>query len=95
MDPKDVKLPPWLNVQGQHVNVNCFAINHLPEEWERHRGKYVAWTMDGTRVLASADTMKEVIAEADRLGLARDECVFDYVPTRDEELQPSIGLIQS
>jgi hypothetical protein len=92
VNPNDVKLPPWL--EGQHVNIDCFAINHPEEEWERHRGKYVAWTMDGTRILTSADTMKGVIEEADRLGLSRADCVFDYIPTADDLSVLRTGLVQ-
>ena len=56
-----------------------FALNHPLEELKRHRGKYVAWSMDGTQVLASGATHRELYDEVDRLKLGGDDCVLDYI----------------
>jgi hypothetical protein len=66
-------------VHGKGVRYN-FALNHPAEEEIRHRGRYVAWSMDGTRVLASGATMKELFDEVHRLNLRGDDCVIDRVP---------------
>jgi hypothetical protein len=60
--------------------VDNFFVNHPAEELMRHRGRFVAWSMDGRIVLASAAGMKEAFAEARRLGLGDDEYTVEYVP---------------
>jgi hypothetical protein len=44
-------------------------------------GKHVAWSTDGTEILAHANTLAELFVEVDRLGLT--DYVADYLP-RDE-----------
>jgi hypothetical protein len=57
-----------------------FFINHPAEEIERHRGRCVAWSMDGRTVRASAATFPELFAEVRRLGLGDDDYVIDRIP---------------
>ena len=56
------------------------ALNHLPEDLIQNRGRYVAWSMDGSRVLASGATIGEMYDETHRLGLIGGEFVAEYVP---------------
>jgi hypothetical protein len=65
-------------VHGKGVRYN-FALNHLDEDLIRNRGRYVAWSMDGSRVLASGATMGEMYAETHRLGLIGDEFIAEYI----------------
>ena len=66
-------------VYGKVVRYN-FELNHPAEEERRHRGRYVAWSMDGSKILASGATMPELFAEVERLRLGGDECVIARVP---------------
>jgi hypothetical protein len=66
-------------IYGKGVRYN-FALNHLPEDLIQNRGRYVAWSMDGSRVLASGATIGEMYDETHRLGLIGGEFVAEYVP---------------
>jgi hypothetical protein len=63
-----------------HKVVDYFFVNHPAEELMRHRGRYVAWSMDGRVVLASASNMRDLFAEADRLRLEGGNYTVGYVP---------------
>jgi hypothetical protein len=65
---------------GRWEVVDSSIINHPTQELLRHRGQYVAWSMDGQRVLASAAGQEELNAEARRLGLADGNYMVEYVP---------------
>jgi len=62
------------------ISRSNFALNHPDEEMIRHRGMFVAWSMDGTKVLASAATGRELMAEVHRLNLGTDDCIIDRIP---------------
>ncbi len=66
-------------VYGKVVRYN-FALNHRDEDVIRNRGRFVAWSMDGSKVLASAATGRELMAEIDRLKLGTDDCVIERIP---------------
>ena len=71
-------------------------MNFLPEEHYRNRaqfpmgelaryyGKEVAWSLDGTKIVASGDDPREVCTVVQRAGLTSDEVVLAYVPFPDE-----------
>jgi hypothetical protein len=75
-------LPAWEvydhPVYGKVVRCNVH-LNHPAEELSRHRGRYVAWSMDGTKVLASGDTFAQMCDEVNRLGIG-EECILAHVP---------------
>jgi hypothetical protein len=79
---KNGPLPSWEvydhPIYGKVVRDN-FALNHPTEELLRHRGRYVAWSMDGSVILASASNMGDLFAEVDRLGLNGGNYTVDYV----------------
>jgi hypothetical protein len=56
-----------------------FGLNHPVEELKRHEGRYVAWSMDGRQVLASASTIPGLYDEIGRLKLGDDDCVLEYI----------------
>jgi hypothetical protein len=47
-------------------------------------GKEVAWSLDGTRVIAGGDDPRDVCAAVRQAGLKSDEVVLAYVPYPDE-----------
>ena len=68
----------------------------IPEEHYRNRarfseqelalyyGKEVAWSLDGTRIVASGDDPRQVCAAVQQAGLRSDEVVLAYVPFPEE-----------
>jgi hypothetical protein len=54
--------------------------SHPLEELLPYEGKSVAWSLDGKRILAAADTDEELYKEIDRLGLKELEYVVGGVP---------------
>jgi hypothetical protein len=66
-------------IHGKGVRYN-FALNHLDEDLARHRGQFVAWSMDGSKILASAATGPELMKEVHRLKLGTDDCVIARIP---------------
>ncbi|HJT79204.1 MAG TPA: DUF5678 domain-containing protein [Gemmataceae bacterium] len=63
------------------MDANRFTRNvssHSLEELAPYQGKHVAWTEDGTRVLAAADTLADLYKELDRRGLRH--YVIDFIP---------------
>jgi hypothetical protein len=71
-------------------------MNFIPEDHYRSRaqfptvelakfyGKEVAWSLDGTRIIASGDDPRAVCAAVQQAGLKSDEVVLAYVPYPDE-----------
>jgi hypothetical protein len=61
-------------------------LNKIPfEELLPHAGRRVAWSMDGTRVLASGHDDAELLQALAALGIQPDEVVWGYVPGEDED----------
>jgi hypothetical protein len=76
---KDLDLADRIAI-GQHMeNRNRFP----PEELEKYRGQYIAWSLDGTRIIAHADdpdTLDELIVQA---GEDLRRCVLSCLPEED------------
>jgi hypothetical protein len=53
-------------------------------ELAKHYGKEVAWSLDGTRIVASGDDPRDVWAAVQQTGLKSDEVVLAYVPYPEE-----------
>ncbi|MBX9579576.1 MAG: hypothetical protein K2X87_04640 [Gemmataceae bacterium] len=49
------------------------------DELERWAGQHVAWSWDGTTILAGAETPGELYQLLDRAGVNTSRVVFDYV----------------
>jgi hypothetical protein len=57
----------------------------FPEaELAKYYGKEVAWSLDGTRIVASGDDPRQVCIAVGQAGLKSDEVVLAYVPFPDE-----------
>ena len=57
-----------------------------PQDLEKHFGKEVAWSLDGTRIVASGDDPRDVCAAVLQSGYKSDEVVLAYVPYPDEQV---------
>lgn len=55
-------------------------------ELAKYYGKEVAWSLDGSRIIASGDDPQQVCAAVQRSGLKSDEVVLSYVPFPDKLL---------
>ena len=55
-----------------------------PGELAKHAGKYIAWSPDGTRILASDDDLEKVAAAVEDQGYDSSEIVLSSVPFPDE-----------
>jgi hypothetical protein len=57
----------------------------FPEaELAKYYGKQVAWSLDGTRIVAFGDDARQVCATVLGSGLKADEVVLAYVPYPEE-----------
>jgi hypothetical protein len=72
---------PWLDLGTFHQN-RC---NFPPEKLIPYQGKYVAWSLDGTCILASGDTEEEVDRQLAAAGIGLDQVVSSYVDRLDQE----------
>ena len=67
-----------------------------PGELAKHAGKYIAWSPDGTRILASDDDLEKVAAAVEDQGYDSSEIVLSSVPFPDEVVlggEPSLQRI--
>ncbi len=71
---------PWLDLGTYHKN-RCHV---PPAQLLPYQGKYVAWNLDGTRILASGDTQEEVDEQLSAAGIDRHQVVADYVDATDQ-----------
>jgi hypothetical protein len=55
-----------------------------PNELARYLGKYIAWSPDGTRILAGDDDLERVAAAVEDQGYDPSEIVLSSVPFPDE-----------
>ena len=56
------------------------------EELARYAGQYIAWSADGTRILASDEEPLRLMETLDGLGIDRGETVISFVPDEDGSL---------
>ena len=59
---EDAERPPG----GDVVIVNNFNLNHDPEDLVRYNGQWVAWSLDGRKVLAANKDIDALFAELDQ-----------------------------
>jgi hypothetical protein len=67
--------PGWINGQKFIENVNRFPA----EEYLKYAGQFIAWSTDGTRILASGRTDDELEDNLRVMGLKPGEYVGEYV----------------
>ena len=66
--------PPRL---GEHFHQN---LRNFPlDELAKYCGQYVAWSLDGTGILASADSMEAVEEKLVAAGIDPSQVVGDYI----------------
>jgi hypothetical protein len=53
------------------------------EEISKHNGEFVAWSWDGTRIIASGASYAEVYARLDEQGVPVSRAVISYVDPPD------------
>jgi hypothetical protein len=71
------------------MNVLQFLTNRAQfpaEELARYAGQYIAWSPDGSVLLASDDDPEKVIDALKGLGFDPGNTVISYVPPNDETL---------
>jgi hypothetical protein len=61
----------------EHFHQNCN--NFPPDELAKYAGQYVAFSGDGTRILASGDTMEAVEEKLVAAGIDPSQVVGSYV----------------
>jgi glucose/arabinose dehydrogenase len=54
------------------------------EELEKYAGKYVAWSPDGTHIIASADDLSQLCEAVDASPYDAAEVVMEPIPFPDE-----------
>lgn len=61
------------------------------EELEKYAGQWVAWSLDGSHIVASSDQSEEaLIAMLQTMGKDPSQLVFDYIPGLDETILGSV-----
>jgi hypothetical protein len=63
-----------------------------PGELARYAGKYVAWSPDGTRIVASDEDLQRVAAAVVAEGFDPGEVVLSSVPLPDEVILGGGGI---
>jgi hypothetical protein len=71
-----------MNMQAYLRNRSQFP----PESLEPHAGKYVAWSPDGTAIIASDENPLQVLATVKAAGYDLAEVVISSVPGAEETL---------
>jgi hypothetical protein len=85
MDPHHPQAPSF---DGRLFTLN---VNQIPpEEKAKYAGKYVAYSMDGTRILASGADEDEVDDQLRAAGIHFRDVVHSYVPSPEEN--PFLGV---
>jgi hypothetical protein len=54
------------------------------EELKKYYCRHVAWSLDGTRIVASGEDDQQVFDAARAAGYTTEQVVFSYVPYPDE-----------
>lgn len=54
------------------------------DELEKYAGRYVAWSPDGTKIIASDDDPLRLIATVDAAGYDHQETLVEAIPGLDE-----------
>lgn len=62
-----------------HENQQRYPLDQL----SAYEGRHVAWSLDGTRILASGDGMEELSRNLRAAGIDPGRVVFDYIDPPD------------
>jgi hypothetical protein len=72
--------------QLEPPDLRHFAENYCkfpPEELAKHGGKHVAFSPDGTRIVASGDSLDEVLEQLQTAGIHFSQVVHAYIDPPD------------
>ena len=69
-----------MDMQRYLKNRNLFPAEAL----EKYAGQHIAWSPDGTRIIASAEDPLKLVDAIDALGFDSSEVVIEPVPYPDE-----------
>jgi len=69
-----------MDMQEYLKNRQRFSLDEL----DKYAGKYVAWSPDGRRIIASADDPLKLVETIDALGFDSSDVVIEPVPYPDE-----------
>jgi hypothetical protein len=78
-----------MNTNGQHLelpDLDYFDVNRNrfpPEQLIPFEGQHVAWSLDGTSILASGEDMEMVEKKLLANGINPNQVVFDYIDPPD------------
>jgi hypothetical protein len=81
-------------VENPNLDMNVFIENTnkaLPDALARYPWEHVAWSLDGTTILAHAPDLGDLYREVDRLGIT--DFVSDFLAPEDGD--PSAGVPQA
>jgi hypothetical protein len=56
----------------------------LPEDLLPYANQWVAWSADGSRIVAHHPNLAEVARQVEAQGLEREDVVFDHLPPEGE-----------
>jgi hypothetical protein len=66
------------------------------EELARHAGQWIAWSPDGSRIVAHARDLEALDGLVFKAGVDPEECVLEGIPAEDAVIGGgSLGQIQS
>ena len=69
------------------IDGNLFNVNRSKFTYEQlapYAGQHVAWSTDGTRIVAHHTNFESLFASVLASGLSSEEVVFSYIPALDE-----------
>jgi hypothetical protein len=75
--------PTQRNEGDEVVIIDNFNINHDPEDLVRFKGRFVAWSRDGRKVLFSDPDPETLFRTCAAAGLQPEEYVLDGIPAED------------
>ena len=76
---KDLDLADRIAIGQHNENRNRFP----PEELEKYRGQWIAWSLDGTRIIAHSDDPDALDALILQAGEDPQRCVLSGLPEED------------
>ncbi len=79
-----------MNNNGTPIDLVQFDLRHRQVPWGQiapYAGQNVAWSADGTRIVAAGCGYDALGKRLDELGIASSSVVWDYIPPLDEDCQ--------
>jgi hypothetical protein len=52
----------------------------LPKDLLPYEGQWVAWSLDGSRIVAHHDDLEQVERQLEQAGLTTEDVIFDRIP---------------